>query len=210
MDKNIFYDERKAVAETMVRLYDRHLTTASGGNVSLRINKDFFCITPSSLDKGKLTADLIAIVNFDGTNMTPNLKLSIESDMHRKILLTRPEMNAVCHAHPIYASSFSTSLKCKLSVRNTAESYWVLKNVVNVPYKIMGSNRLADEVSLAAKENDILLLQNHGAVAIGNSLLNAFDKMELLERAAQMQIICQSIPGSHPLSDKQIEELDKF
>ena len=104
-----FYNERKAVAETMVRLYNCHLTTAFGGNISLRINDEYFCITPSPLDKGKLTPDVIAVVRFDGTNMTPSLKLSIESDRHRKILLACPEMKAVCHAHPVYACSFSTS-----------------------------------------------------------------------------------------------------
>ena len=77
-----YYKERDAVATFMRRLYDRQLTTASGGNISLRVSDDEFCITPSSLDKGNLTAELIAIVKFDGTNLTPDLKLSIETEIH--------------------------------------------------------------------------------------------------------------------------------
>ena len=84
-----YYEERKSVADYMKRLYDRHLTTASGGNISLRINKDLFCITPSALDKGNLTPDLIALVTFDGKNLTPDLPLSMETEMHRKCLLAR-------------------------------------------------------------------------------------------------------------------------
>lgn len=210
MNIDKFYNERKSVADFMVRLYDRHLTTASGGNISLKLNDEYFCITPTSLDKGKLTPEQIAIVKFDGTNMTPDLKLSIETDMHRRTLLARPDMNAVVHAHPVYASSFSTSLECPLTARYTAEAYWVIRDIVNVPYKLMGSTELAIAVSTAMKDNTVLLMENHGAIAAGPTLLLAFDRLELLERAAQMQIICQNIPGSHTLNDEKCEILSNW
>lgn len=205
-----FYEQRKSVADFMVRLYDRHLTTASGGNISLRLNDEYFCITPTSLDKGKLTAEQIAVVRFDGENMTPDLKLSIETEMHRMTLLARPDMNAVVHAHPIFASSFATSLETPLTSRYTAEAYWVIRDIVNVPYQLMGTVELAKAVSEQMKENTVLLMENHGAIAAGPSLLLAFDKLELLERAARMQIICQSIPGSKPLTDAQCEVLNNW
>lgn len=205
-----FYNERKSVADFMVRLYDRHLTTASGGNISLRLNDEYFCITPTSLDKGKLTAEQIAVVRFDGENMTPDLKLSIETEMHRMTLLARPDMNAVVHAHPIYASSFSTSLETTLTARYTAEAYWVIRDIVNVPYKLMGTTGLAEVVSQQMKTNTVLLMENHGAITTAQTLLLAFDKLELLERAARMQIICQNIPGSHTLTDEQCEVLNNW
>ncbi|MCH3917625.1 MAG: class II aldolase/adducin family protein [Spirochaetia bacterium] len=195
------------VADYMVRLYDRHLTTASGGNISLRLNSDYFCITPSALDKGNLEKDQIAIVKFDGTNMTPDLKLSIETGMHRMILLARPDMQAIVHAHPVYACAFASSMETELTSKYTAEAYWVIRDIVNVPYQLMGSKELAVAVSQEAKKHTVMLMQNHGAIAAGTSLLNAFDKMELLERAAQMQIICQSIPGSRTLTEAQCEVL---
>ena len=91
----------------MTRLYDRQLTTASGGNISLRINADLFCITPSALDKGLLTFEDIAVVTLDGKNLTPALRLSIETEMHRLILISRPDCDAVVHAHPTYVSAFT-------------------------------------------------------------------------------------------------------
>ena len=95
MNLDKYYEQRKLVADTMTRLYNTRLTTTSGGNISCRINKDLFCITPSSLDKGTLTPDLIAVVTMDGENLTPNLRLSIEGDMHRLILAENPELSAV-------------------------------------------------------------------------------------------------------------------
>jgi len=202
-----FYEERKEVASYMKRLYDRHLTTASGGNISLRIDKDTFLITPTSLDKGNLTPELIAIVKFDGTNLTPNLKLSIETEMHREVLLVRPDRNAVVHAHPVAACSFATAMPCQINTRLTAEAYFIMGDVENVPYELMGTKKLADVVSRHIKDHEVLLMENHGAITVGNNLLRAFDCMELLERAAQMTLDVQLIKNSKCLDEEKLAQI---
>ena len=202
-----FYKERVAVADFMKRLYDRQLTTASGGNISLRVSDDEFCITPSSLDKGSLTAESIAVVKFDGTNLTPELKLSIESEMHRQILLKRPDLHAVVHAHPVFASAFATAQPCVLDSRLIAETYFILGEIVNVPYFIMGSKELADAVSEAVVHNTAVLLENHGALCAAKDLLHAFDGIDLMERLAQMTILRRFIDNSHIMTESQCREI---
>ncbi|WP_239447105.1 class II aldolase/adducin family protein [Treponema sp. Marseille-Q4523] len=191
----------------MKRLYDRQLTTASGGNISLRVSDDEFCITPSSIDKGSLTAESIAIVKFDGTNLTPNLKLSIETEMHRQILLKRPDLRAVVHAHPVFASAFATAQPCALDSRLIAETYFILGEIVNVPYFIMGSKELADAVSEAVVHNTAVLLENHGALCAAKDLLHAFDGIDLMERLAQMTILRRFIDNSHIMTEAQCKEI---
>ncbi|MFC2280382.1 class II aldolase/adducin family protein [Treponema socranskii] len=191
----------------MKRLYDRQLTTASGGNISLRVSDDEFCITPSSLDKGSLTAESIAVVKFDGTNLTPELKLSIESEMHRQILLKRPDLRAVVHAHPVFASAFATAQPCVLDSRLIAETYFILGEIVNVPYFIMGSKELADAVSEAVVHNTAVLLENHGALCAAKDLLHAFDGIDLMERLAQMTILRRFIDNSHIMTESQCKEI---
>ena len=191
MDISRFENERKSVAEFMRRLYDRQLTTASGGNISLRINDDLFCITPSALDKGLLQSDRIAVVSLDGENFTPHLRLSIEADMHRLILRARRDVKTVFHAHPTYASAFTAISKDGKPVINTrllAESYFILEDPVFVEYRLMGTDDLARLTAEKAKSHDVLLLENHGVVCLGRSMLEGFDKIELLERAAQMTL----------------------
>ena len=202
-----FYKERVAVANFMKRLYDRQLTTASGGNISLRVSDDEFCITPSSLDKGSLTAESIAVVKFDGTNLTPDLKLSIETEMHRQILLKRPDLRAVVHAHPVFASAFATAQPCVLDSRLIAETYFILGEIVNVPYFIMGSKELADAVSEAVVHNTAVLLENHGALCAAKDLLHAFDGIDLMERLAQMTILRRFIDNSHIMTESQCKEV---
>jgi len=191
----------------MKRLYDRQLTTASGGNISLRVSDDEFCITPSSLDKGSLTAESIAVVKFDGTNLSPELKLSIESEMHRQILLKRPDLHAVVHAHPVFASAFATAQPCVLDSRLIAETYFILGEIVNVPYFIMGSKELADAVSEAVVHNTAVLLENHGALCAAKDLLHAFDGIDLMERLAQMTILRRFIDNSHIMTESQCKEI---
>jgi L-fuculose-phosphate aldolase len=207
MENLDFYNERKSVADYMRRLYDRHLTTASGGNISLRLNDELFCITPSALDKGNLTPDLIAIVSFEGKNLTPHLPLSIGTEMHRKCLLARPDRNAIVHAHPVYACAYSTAQPCKLNTRLTAEAYYIIGDITNVPYKLMGTTDLADIVSTYMKDREVMLMENHGAIATGVDLLRAFDCMELLERAAQMSYLVDSIQNSHELTEERIKPI---
>ncbi len=192
----------------MTRLYDRQLTTASGGNISLRINKDLFCITPSALDKGLLSPDDIAVVHMDGENLTPKLKLSIETEMHRLILVAREDCKAIVHAHPTYVSAFSAMQKnntCAINTKLIAESFYILEEPVLVPYRLMGTEGLAQQAAFASYEHDVLVLENHGAVALGRSMLEAFDKMELLERAAQMTVIVKTMEDE----SCKVSELDE-
>nr|WP_319473276.1 class II aldolase/adducin family protein [uncultured Sphaerochaeta sp.] len=198
MDIKKYEKYRRQVASFMTRLYDRQLTTASGGNISMRISKDLFCITPSALDKGLLTPDDIAVVTLDGKNLTPNLPLSIETEMHRLILVARPDIQAIVHAHPTYVSAFTAITKDGKSAINThliAESYYILEDPAYVEYRLMGTVDLAEQVAASSFDHDVLLLENHGAVALGRTMLEAFDKMELLERAAQMTVITKQMGG---------------
>ena len=194
-----FEAERSAVADYMRRLYDRGLTTASGGNISLRLDKNHFLITPSALDKGRLIADQIAVVTIEGKNLTSHLRLSIETEMHRLILISRPDAMAVVHAHPTYASAFTALSRdgaVAIDTHLIAESYYILEDPIFVDYRLMGTVDLAEQVAMKAFDHDVLLLENHGVLTIGKSLLDAFDKIELLERASQMTLYTRLMEGA--------------
>ncbi len=213
---NKFLKEREAVAQTMNKVFARGLTTVSGGNISLRLNDELFCITPSALDKSSLTADKIAIVGFDGTNYTPDLKLSIESEIHRLLLINRSDMDVVVHSHPIYASTFSAveGEECQIQSKLTAEAYYFIGDVINVPYHLMGSEPLAHEVAKYAKDYNVMLMRNHGAIVLSKDLLGGFDKMDLLERAAKMTVIAKQLEScgvkTNELNEAQSKEIESL
>lgn len=197
----------KEIADTMRRVYERGLTTSLGGNISMRLGS-VMLITPSSLDKASLGEDDIAKVDIEsGKNLTPCLKLSIESEMHRLIYLKRPTCKAVIHAHPVFSSLFSASEE-EIRTDIIAESYYQLGRVVKTPYAIMGSRELAEKVSDDAFSCCAVLLERHGVLTVSDkSLLEALERLECLENAARMSLLSRDMK-LNCLSENEKYELD--
>jgi len=203
-----YKEERREVARFMKRLYNHGLTTTSGGNISLRISDDIILITPSATDKGRMKWDEVGIMNSKGESLTPHLKLSIESGMHLAIYKSK-NVNAIVHAHPVFATSF-TAMKRKINTSLTAEACAILGEPVFVPYELMGTKDLATVVSEQIDKADILLLENHGILSVGKDLLQAFDKIEVLENAARMTVIVEMMGKKSPLTPGRIEEIKRL
>ena len=91
----------------------------------------------------------------------------------------------------------------------TAEAYAVAGDIIRIPYALMGSPELAELVAEYMKNCDCGLMENHGVIAVGKSLLNAFDKMELLENAAKQTLWSYTIQA-RSLNQEQLQELDRF
>jgi len=210
MDSNKKYkNARKEVAYFMRRLYKHGLTTTSGGNISLRVSDEIIVITPSASDKGRMRWKEVGIINISGENLTDKLKPSIEFDMHLSIYKKNNDVRAIVHAHPLFSSSF-TAMKCKIDTYLTAEAYAILGDPLFVPYAMMGSGDLAKLAAENALHSDILLLENHGILTTGSNLIQAFDKIEVLENAAKMTLIAEITKKKSPLSKARILEIEKL
>jgi L-fuculose-phosphate aldolase len=210
MKKDLKYKkERKEVARFMRRLYRQGLTTTSGGNISLKVSGDIVLITPSATDKGRMKWKEVGIMSILGENLTPDLKPSIESALHLSIYKKNSKVSAIVHAHPVFASSF-TAMKCTINTSLTAEARAICGEPRFVPYALMGSSELAEIAAENAVEADILLLENHGILTTGSTLLNAFDKLEVLENAAKMTLIVEITGKKRVLSSTRIREIEKI
>lgn len=197
------------MARFMRRLYRHGLTTTSGGNISLRISDDVFVITPSATDKGRMKWDEVGIMTMLGKNLTPDLKPSMEYALHLNIYKKNRDISAIVHAHPVFATSF-TAMKCTIDTNLIAEARAICGEPRFVPYALMGSAELADIVAENAMNSDILLLENHGILTTGSSLLQAFDKLEVLENAAKMTLIVEMTGKKKGLSISRIREIEKL
>jgi len=210
MSKDLKYKkERREVAYFMRRLYDRGLTTTSGGNLSMKVSEDIIVITPSATDKGRMKWKEVGILSILGENLTPDLKPSIEFNLHLNIYKRMKDVSAVIHAHPVFASSFS-AMKGTINTSLTAEARAICGEPKFVPYAVMGSEELADIVAKNAEEADIMILENHGIITTGKSLLQVFDKLEVLENAAKMTLITRIAGNRKMLSSLRISEIDRL
>jgi L-fuculose-phosphate aldolase len=200
--------ERKEVARFMRRLYKHGLTTTSGGNISLKISDEIIAITPSATDKGSMKWKEVGLLTMEGENLTPDLKPSIESEMHLSIY-RKKTIKAIVHAHPTFATTF-TAMKNKININLTAEACAILEEPLFVPYALMGTKKLAELVADYIEKSDILLLENHGVLTTGINLLQAFDKIEVLENAARMTLIVDFAGKKKSLSKEKIKEIEKL
>lgn len=169
----------------MKRLCVSRLTTSLGGNISLKISDNRILITPSSIDKAELKEDDIVELDMDGNIIDGKNKPSMEFIMHLAVYQIRPDIEAIIHAHPHYSTLFS-SANIPINLNFTAEACKNIKSIGMAEYKMMGTRELANEVADKTKENNIVLMQNHGVLTVGSDLLEAFYRMEVLEQAAKM------------------------
>jgi len=191
----------------MQRLYEQKLTTCSGGNISFKIDDENILITPSQLDKARLTASQIGIMSLDGKNHTPELKPTMESGMHLSIYKKRPDVKAIVHAHPTYATSFSVTDK-KVNCKLTGEARFVIGEPAYTKYALMGSEELAGIVSEATLNANVVVMKNHGALAVGETLLQAFDRLEVFEASAKITLISGLLGEHNNLSPEELKAID--
>lgn len=184
----------------MQRVYDKKLTSMSGGNLSVRDNEGNIWITPASIDKGSLTRRDIICVRPNGDCEGPHAPSS-ELPFHRSVYKLRPDLNAVLHAHPpaLVASSVVRRLP-ELNLTPTVR--YMCNNIKMAAYAIPGSQALSAEVGKVFEQGcNIALLENHGVCVGAADMLTAFQQFETLNYAAELEALATRRGEIRPLSE---------
>lgn len=176
----------------MQRIYDKGLTTTSGGNLSIMDTDGNIWITPASVDKGTLSRRDIICVRPDGTCEGPH-KPSSELPFHQSVYRLRPDLKAVLHAHPPALVAFSIVRKVPdldliTSVRRVCPDVRIAK------YDVPGSEALGEKIgTVFAAGCDIAVLENHGVCVGAPDMFTAFQRFETLNYAAELEIQARRI-----------------
>ena len=103
------YEIKKMICDVGKRIYDRNMVAANDGNISVKISDNEFLCTPTGVSKGFMTPDYICKVDAQGNVIQANkgFKPSSEIKMHMRVYAKRPDVGAVVHAHPTFATSFA-------------------------------------------------------------------------------------------------------
>ena len=183
--------ERSTAAEAIVRagarLGRRGLIAASEGNLSCRLDDGSIVVTPSGHRKDELTVDDLVVVDAAGVVMGRAIEPGPTSDLaiHLALYTARPEIRAVAHAH-LPASMALTLAGERPDAGALPETAALLRNVPVVPFGEMGSIELAGRIAAAFVEDAgaapvAVILERHGAVAVGDDPGRAVDRLELVE-----------------------------
>lgn len=183
--------ERQAICEYGCKLLTAHLTTGSGGNLSLfNRAENLIAIKPSGVPYFELKPDDVVVIDPQGNIVEGRLKPSSEVNFHLGLLNHRPDINAVMHTHQVYA----TTIAC-LGWELPAVHYLVGfsgDKVPLAPYATFGTQALADHIVAAIGDYNACLLANHGLVTVGTDLAKAFAAAEELELVAQIYLQAKS------------------
>ena len=187
----------------MQRIYDRKMTTTSGGNLSIRDPEGNIWITPASIDKGTLTRRDIVCVKPSGEIVGIH-KPSSELPFHASVYRKRPDLNAVLHAHPPGLVAFSIVRTLPRLDLVPAVNKIVGKTVLSA-YAVPGSEKLGDIISSYFAEGyDMVFLENHGVCIGDKSIFDAFQKFETVEYASRLEIEARRLGAVRPIPEETL------
>src|SRR5438874_12507781 len=186
-------------------LYERSYVVSSDGNVSVLLEDGRVLATPTMTCKGRMTEDLLALTDLEGRSLNGS-RASSELAMHLLIYRERPDVKAVCHAHPPHGTAFAVA-GLPIDQPILSEVILTLGCVPLAEYGTPSTDELTDAMLPLVKHHNALLMANHGAVAYGSDLWQAFDRLETLEHTAKIAILSRVLGGSRNLSPDAIEKL---
>ena len=181
-------NERELIVKYCKMLVTHNLTRGTGGNISI-LNKalNLFAISPSGMDYFEMTAQDVPVIDLNDNKLNKIVegkrKPSSEIDMHRLLYLSREDISAAVHTH----SPFATALSCtREALEQGLPSVHYLaalggESIKCVKYAPFGSLELAELARDGMKNNKAVLLGNHGLLAAGNNIIEAFNIAEELE-----------------------------
>jgi L-fuculose-phosphate aldolase len=197
---------RDAIVEVGRRLYARGYTASNDGNISARLDANRLLMTPKSVCKGFMSADMMVITDLDGTKLSGDRDPSSEMQMHLEVYRQRPDANAVVHAHPPIATGFAVA-GIPLDRAVLAEVITTLGSVPIADYATPSTKELPDAVRRYVKAHDGMLLANHGALTLGADLFGAYYKMETIEHFAKISLVARLLGGERLLSRQEVDRL---
>ncbi|MHB8070323.1 MAG: class II aldolase/adducin family protein [Candidatus Cryosericum sp.] len=190
------------LVEIAKRLYERNMNAALGGNVSVR-NGDEVLITSAGINKGFMTEEDVVAVDLDGNILRGGCRPSSEGKMHYEVYKLRPDVRAVIHAHPPFAVGFALAHR-DIPDDILPETTIVLGQVPCLPYVAPSTIELAREVAQGLAHHDAAFMANHGAITLGATLEEAYNRMELLEQTCMSIVYATVLGGVHHIPESEM------
>lgn len=197
---------KKEIVEIAHRVYKNGFVAAYDGNISAATERGTFYITRSAVNKGDIKEDDILEMDSEGKVVEGEGKASTEKKLHLFIYKNRPEIKAVVHCHPIYATAFAAA-GIAIDKPVLPEVILTLGKIPLCNYATPSTDELHLSLKPFIKNSSLFLLSNHGAVAAGITLKDAYYKMEKLEHTAKTLFLARQLGGVKLISYDKLKEL---
>jgi L-fuculose-phosphate aldolase len=197
---------RAELVELGRRLHARDLVGAAEGNLSARLGDDRFLVTGSGISKGHLAPADLVVVDGAGRVLCGTRRASTELRMHLAVYAARPDVTAVVHAHPITAVALTVAGVPPPSDL-VPEAAVTLGPVAVAAFATPGTDEVPASLAPLLAGHDAILLERHGAITLGRSPTEAFERMETLERVARIALAARLLGRCEPLAPAAVDRV---
>ena len=205
---------RSKIAETGRMVFDRHLTDAAGGNISVRVGDDLVCITPrysGSRRHWQLQPNQVLVSDMSGNKLEGDGDVSRESKVHYRLYQEFPDATAVLHSHPRHVMVFVASGQPIEPVLEATLKFGTIPVVDK--FAPAHSERLADFVAEAMKGKEeairkyaaAVIAPWHGLFIVGKDLDAAFDLTERIDTNAYCILMSRLLPEGGPIDPETMQ-----
>jgi L-fuculose-phosphate aldolase len=206
MTEAAIQESKKEIIKVGKELYDRGLIVGGDGNLSIKIEQEKILCTPKGVCKGKLSPEQICIVDLDGNTLNGDYQPSSELKMHLEVYQQRPDINAVCHAHPPLATGFACSGQA-LDKAMLAEVILTMGYIPLAPYAMPSTEEVPLSIRELIRNHDAVMLANHGVLTAALDLTTAYNRMETIEHFAKISLVTRILGQESLLTGEQVQRL---
>ena len=203
-----FEQQRVQICEVCQKMWQLGWVAANDGNVTMKLEDGTFLATPTGISKSMMSPEMLVQIAAQGNVLSAlnGYKPSSEIKMHLCCYRQREDVGAVVHAHPPAATGYAVAGK-SLDGYNMIETVISMGSVPLTPYGTPSTDEVPQAITPYLEHHDVLLLQNHGALTLGQDLLTAYYRMESLELWAKISINAHLLGGEKELKRENIETL---
>jgi L-fuculose-phosphate aldolase len=197
---------KEFICEIGRRLYNRGFAAANDGNITVRLNDREVLCTPTMVSKGFMKPEDVCKVDYEGKQLAGTRKRTSEVLLHLAVYKARPDVNAVVHCHPPYATAFAVAQepipKCVLP-----EVEVFLGEVPIARYETPGGPRFAETVLPYVRDCNTIILANHGTVTFGPDLEKAYFNSEIIDAYCKILLLARQLGRVNYFTEQQTREL---
>ncbi len=205
MSREIDYGVIREIIRVAQAMEAAQLVNTYEGNLSVK--KDgLLYITPARTRKSTLTEDVICVIDEDGNQIHGTKKSSSETIMHSTTYELRSDVTAVIHCHSPYLTAHAM---CHVPIDQKChpEILFHFKDIPVAPYGKPGTRDIIDAAAPYLANRNLVLLGNHGVLAVGSTLEKAYQRIEAAEKFAKELSIARSLGPVVNIPDSEIERM---
>lgn len=199
---------REEICDICHKMWQLGWVAANDGNVSVKLEDGTFLATPTGISKSFITPEKLVHIDENGEVIDglEGFKPSSEIKMHLRCYKERDDIGAVVHAHPPTATGYAVA-HLDLDRYTMIETVIAIGSIPVTPYGTPSTYEVPDSIAPYLEEHDVLLLANHGALAVGSDLTTAYYRMETLELYAKISLTAHLLGGEKEIEKSNVDRL---